>query len=137
MSGEGVIEMPYTQEQLLEKSDEELNRISAEVCNGWIRYINDSKEHGDTWHLDNDTAPFGKILPLNYWQPCFPTRQGESQCWKLMVKFKINPWEVIAKNTFHRYLSRDPNPEDNELDPQKAVVIASVLAAQQNKTEDE
>lgn len=42
---------------------------AAAKANGWIDYPSDSKEHGDTWHLDSSEAPFGPIMRKSNWKP--------------------------------------------------------------------
>lgn len=43
---------------------------------GWIDYPEDSVEHGDTWHMQPEKAPFGAIRRKSDWQPSINPNQG-------------------------------------------------------------
>jgi len=43
---------------------------------GWIRYPEDSIEHGTIWHMDADKAPFGRTMDVRDFEPSTNWYQG-------------------------------------------------------------
>ena len=50
--------------------------LAVGMANGWVTYPEDSKEHGDTYHLDPERAPFGPIRSVRGYQPSTNWNQG-------------------------------------------------------------
>lgn len=61
---------------------------------GWVVYPTDSVEHGDTWHMDPDRAPFGRVMKVADWQPS--TRWA--QCGQLIERYMLRISPHVRRN---------------------------------------
>ena len=66
-------------------TDQELTEKAGRAL-GWVDYPSDSKECGDTWHLEADKAPFGKTLPKDQWNPL----EDDGDAFRLACSLKMD-----------------------------------------------
>lgn len=110
-------------------TDKQLLEYAAKA-QGWIDYPNDSIEYGDTWHIEPDKAPLGKIIKKANWNPL--TDDGDAL--RLAVKLKVDVFFHPSKVVAHIAGGRIPSiryiaGEEYSSDPYAATRRAIVRAA--------
>ncbi|NOQ30196.1 MAG: hypothetical protein GQ570_03640 [Helicobacteraceae bacterium] len=112
-----------TAEELQTKTNQELNELVA-VAQGW--YKDQEQFYSvEQWYSSERI----RVVSVKHYQPTEPTEQGESQCWKLMVKCKMTITyldvgaEVLVYGICKFY----------DKDPQRAAVIAAILYLQEQE----
>lgn len=93
------------------------------VAIGWIRYPDDSVEHGDTWHLDSHTAPFGRVMPRSAWHPS----TDWSQCGPLIEKYRVGLDVRPCTGRWDAYCDRWVNFNESPLVAACRAIVAAKL----------
>lgn len=110
--------------EIAEQKPDELVRMIAEVCYGWQQM----SFRGTGYYWRDDTP----VIPFQNFNPLAKTERGRSQAFELAEKFDCFP--VLHKDLWVVLFGREDSPILVEhKDPQTALAIASILAAQELK----
>lgn len=115
-----------TKQQIQDCNDgQQLADWVAEYCKGWKLRHSDGLKSGESldWWIGSNN------LTKDEWQPHQPTEIGKSQCWDLMVKYRMivmpyedNEWGATAD------IGKDVCIDISEAKPQVAILKAALLS---------